>query len=197
AGQAARPWRRPCIPLRECGAWRRTCRKRYRSPGGVQTGERTGRTIPAGRSPWPADGKTSRCHDKAASCLCPVYSTDACSAPDMKRSYSPHIAIIQEAVDAIKTYRPETKAVFMADGLVQDAILMRLQVIGEHLSRIRRIDEERFSQIADPDWYKIIGLRHVISHGYETIDWDLIWLIIHDQLSTFETSLDRMNDKGR
>jgi len=113
----------------------------------------------------------------------------------MKKSYAPHIAIIQDAISAIERYRPASKEVFLADELVQDAILMRLQVIGEHLSRIRRIDEDRFASVAEPAWYKIIGLRHVISHGYETIEWDLVWLFIHDQLAEFVASLDLLDDK--
>lgn len=58
---------------------------------------------------------------------------------------------------------------------------------------MRRIDEDRFAKSADPDWYKIIGLRHIISHGYESIDWDLNWSLIHDQLTKFATSLDRLD----
>lgn len=113
----------------------------------------------------------------------------------MSKSYAPHIAIIQDAIVAIERYRPASKEDFMANGLVQDAILMRLQVIGEHLSRMRRIDEDRFAAVAEPDWYKIIGLRHVISHGYETIEWDLVWLFIHDLLSGFAVSLQALEDE--
>lgn len=112
----------------------------------------------------------------------------------MKKSYTPHLVIIQEAIAAIEEYRPATKDAFLANGLIQDGILMRLQVIGEHLARMRQIDDDRFAQVADPSWYKIIGLRHIISHGYESIDWDLVWIFIHDQLADFATNLDRLNE---
>jgi len=112
----------------------------------------------------------------------------------MKKSYAPHVTIIQEAIAAIEDYRPATKEEFLASNLVQDGILMRLQVIGEHLSRMRQIDDERFAEVADPSWYKIIGLRHIISHGYESIDWDLVWLFIHLQLADFATNLNRLTE---
>lgn len=70
----------------------------------------------------------------------------------MTKSYSPHIMIIEEALTAIERYRPARREEFLANDLVQDVIHMRLQVIGEQLSRIRKIDENRFAKIAAPDW---------------------------------------------
>jgi uncharacterized protein with HEPN domain len=66
---------------------------------------------------------------------------------------------------------------------------MRLQVIGEHLARIRQIDETRFHQTADPSWYKVIGLRNIISHGYESIDHERIWIFINGDLEALAASL--------
>lgn len=66
---------------------------------------------------------------------------------------------------------------------------MRLHVIGEHLARIRQIDEDRFNTASDPTWYKVIGLRNIISHGYETIDHEVIWHIISEDLAVFAASL--------
>lgn len=77
--------------------------------------------------------------------------------------------------------------------IMQDAVLMRLQVIGEHLARLRQIDEERFFEIADASWFQVIGLRNVISHGYEVIDFDTIWDIFADDLPVFASTLDKID----
>lgn len=106
----------------------------------------------------------------------------------MTKVYAPHLVIIREALSAINQYRPTSKTVFLANPMVRDAVLMRLQVIGEHLSRMRHIDEERFAEIADPTWFQVIGLRNVISHGYETIDPERIWHIISAELPALEQS---------
>ena len=111
----------------------------------------------------------------------------------MTKVYAPHLIIIRESLAAIDQYRPADKAAFLADAIVRDAVLMRLQVIGEHLSRMRHIDEERFAEIADPTWYQVIGLRNVISHGYEKIDPERIWHIISAELPALENSLDVFN----
>jgi len=67
---------------------------------------------------------------------------------------------------------------------------MRLQVVGEHLARIRRIDEDHFDAVAGQNWYHVIGLRNIISHGYETIDMEQIWKIISTEISLLDASLD-------
>jgi len=54
---------------------------------------------------------------------------------------------------------------------------------------MRRIDEERFANVADDGWFQVIGLRNVISHGYETIDRTRIWQMITDDLDDLDASL--------
>jgi len=54
--------------------------------------------------------------------------------------------------------------------MIQDAIVMRLQVIGENLARTRRLEGDLFSDPAHASWHKLVGLRNVISHRYEVID---------------------------
>jgi uncharacterized protein with HEPN domain len=65
-------------------------------------------------------------------------------------------------------------------------------VIGEHLGRVRQIDEERFGEMADPTWYQVIGLRNVISHGYEIIDFTIIWRIVDTDLPELTRTLDTL-----
>lgn len=113
----------------------------------------------------------------------------------MKKSYAPHLLIIRESIAAIESYRPPDKVAFLADALAQDAILMRLQVIGEHLAGMRRIDEARFAEVAPEAWYQIIGLRNIISHGYETIDFERIWERIAYGLPEVKASLAALDDE--
>jgi uncharacterized protein with HEPN domain len=99
------------------------------------------------------------------------------------------VALIVESISAIERYRPGTLNLFIADDIVQDAILMRLQVIGEHLARMRQIHEEHFDHIASPSWYQVIGLRNIISHGYESIDPTRIWIYLQDNLDLLRDEL--------
>lgn len=113
----------------------------------------------------------------------------------MKKAYAPHLDVIRESITAIAGYQPTDKEAFLASAVTQDAVLMRLQVIGEHLSRMRRLDEERFAEVADDAWFQRIGLRNVISHGYETIDRERIWQMMTDDLPDLQTSLAIFTDE--
>ncbi len=66
---------------------------------------------------------------------------------------------------------------------------MRLHVMGESLASIRRLDADAFENVAHHSWYKLIGLRNIISHGYEIIDFDEIWQIITEELPRFSESI--------
>ena len=66
---------------------------------------------------------------------------------------------------------------------------MRLHVMGESLACIRRLDADAFENVAHHSWYKLIGLRNIISHGYEIIDFDEIWQIITEELPRFSESI--------
>jgi len=48
----------------------------------------------------------------------------------MNKVYAPHLVVIRESIAAIEAYRPADQATFLASPVIQDAVLMRLQVIG-------------------------------------------------------------------
>lgn len=112
----------------------------------------------------------------------------------MKKSIRPHIELILAALRSIEQYQPEDRAAFLEHPMAQDAILMRLQEIGENLARIRRIDEEAFTAAADDSWVQIIGLRNIISHGYHQIDPEKIWQILTEELSDFTATIEAFAD---
>ena len=66
--------------------------------------------------------------------------------------------------------------------LVLDSVCMRLQVIGELLKKIDKIDAaiwERYPQI---EWPNIIKLRDIISHHYTQVDHEIIYDICQNNL---------------
>lgn len=112
----------------------------------------------------------------------------------MTKSFKPHLTLIREALTHIRQYLPPDEAAFLGHAMAQDAILMRLQEIGENLARMRHIDEGTFAAIADDSWNQLIGLRHIISHGYHQIRPEQIWQIVTEELPTFAASIDAVAD---
>ncbi len=113
----------------------------------------------------------------------------------MAKSPAPHIAYILETLEIITTNTPKDRRAFLSDANAQDATLMRLQDIGEHLSRIRDQFPEFFEAQQDDSWHKFIGLRNIISHGYREIDFDMIWDILATKLAVFEEHIRTVSEK--
>lgn len=49
----------------------------------------------------------------------------------------------------------------------------QLEIIGEALNSLRRVDAETASTF--PDLARIIGLRNVLAHGYAIVDDHVVW----------------------
>jgi uncharacterized protein with HEPN domain len=97
----------------------------------------------------------------------------------------PYLLLIDQSLVQIATYTPDAIESFLEDQMCQDAVAMRLQEIGENLARIRDATPDYFAEHSDDTWNKIIGLRNLISHGYNIIDQEQIWEIIKKHLPGF------------
>ncbi|MEX2657025.1 MAG: HepT-like ribonuclease domain-containing protein [Balneolales bacterium] len=63
---------------------------------------------------------------------------------------------------------------FKKDRILQLALERQFEIIGEAIFRLDRIDHENLT-IKIPEYPKIIGFRNVIAHGYDIIDYDVLW----------------------
>ncbi len=107
----------------------------------------------------------------------------------MTKSQEPYLVLIRGAIEAVRKYKPDDFGELKSNQMAQDAIIMRLQQIGELLAHIRAMDPAHFEDKADITWHRMIGLRNVISHAYDKLDLNLIWAILENGLSEFERSL--------
>jgi uncharacterized protein with HEPN domain len=65
--------------------------------------------------------------------------------------------------------------------MFRSAVERNLEIIGESLIRLDRVDPEICSQI--DSYRKIIGLRKRLAHGYDTeIDHEKVWETIQNDL---------------
>lgn len=101
----------------------------------------------------------------------------------------PHINFIVDTLKSIRDNTPADKAIFMRDPNAQDATLMRLQDIGEQLIHIRDKFPDFYDKHHTDEWFRLIGLRNIISHGYREIDFEIIWDIVDNHLSEFTKNI--------
>ena len=61
---------------------------------------------------------------------------------------------------------------FLADIQLQDSVIRRIEVIGEAAGRISPQFQEAHPEIP---WQAMIGMRNRMIHGYDDIDFDIVW----------------------
>jgi uncharacterized protein with HEPN domain len=99
------------------------------------------------------------------------------------RSDLERVLDILEALEKIERYAPRGKLAFENDELFQVWIVRHLQIIGEAASRISDQTQKRFPEVP---WGKMIGMRHVLVHGYFEIDLEIVWSVIEKDLPSLK-----------
>ncbi len=85
-----------------------------------------------------------------------------------------------------------------ADGvLILDAVSMRLQVIGELLKNIDKIDGSLLHKYSEISWNKIMRLRDIISHHYDVVDHEIIFDICKNHIPKLNATIRKIiENKG-
>jgi len=74
--------------------------------------------------------------------------------------------------------------------LLQRAIEREMEIIGEVLNRLIRIDEEKLEEII-PEYRSIVGLRNIIAHGYDVVDPMVVWDVVINHIPVLSDQIER------
>ncbi len=85
---------------------------------------------------------------------------------------------IIEEIETIKTKANNNFISFKSDIILQRAIERDLEIIGEAIRKIIEIDPS----ISISSAKNIIGLRNIISHAYDSVEPEMIWGIIQNNI---------------
>lgn len=91
---------------------------------------------------------------------------------------------IVEAIERIEKYTARGRAAFDENELIQTWVLHHLQIIGE---AVRALSVETTSQANKIEWQKIVGMRNILVHNYFSIDTDIVWAVIENDLYTLKS----------
>lgn len=95
-----------------------------------------------------------------------------------------------ESAALIKKYlRGVERQSFLDDTLLQDAVIRRLEIIGEASAQISVEWREKYPQI---EWREMIGLRNRAIHGYAGINNEIIWDITQQDLDPLQVNLTKL-----
>ena len=96
-------------------------------------------------------------------------------------------SVIQE-IETIKTKANNNFISFKTDIILQRAIERDLEIIGEAIRKIIEIDPT----ITITSAKNIIGLRNIISHAYDSVEPEMIWGIIQNNIPVLADEIKKL-----
>ena len=105
----------------------------------------------------------------------------------MKRDYKLYIDDIRESIKQIEKYMKSiSEEEFKKDEKLQDAVIRRLEIIGEASRNIPRALKEKNK---DVPWFKMSQFRDFISHGYYELSIGRVWEAFKKDLPIFKEKI--------
>ena len=103
--------------------------------------------------------------------------------------YLGHILQAMERIDRYTACLDELG--FLGNELVQDAVIRNIEVIGEASNNIQRADSVFAARHSDIPWQIMYTMRNRVSHGYDTIDLEIVWQTIQRDLPGLGAQIQR------
>jgi uncharacterized protein with HEPN domain len=102
------------------------------------------------------------------------------------RSDRERLLDIKEAIDKIDERTSRDIDGFADDEMQQVWVIHHLQIVGEAAGRLSEGLRAAHPEIP---WEKMIGMRHVLVHGYFHVDLDVVWSVIERDLPLLRQSI--------
>ena len=97
----------------------------------------------------------------------------------------------QLAADRVSRFcTGKTFANYDTDELLCSAVERQLEIVGEALNQLSRVDAATASLL--PDLPRIVAFRNVLIHGYASVDNHIVWGVIETNLPPLITALHRL-----
>ena len=108
----------------------------------------------------------------------------------MKRTLTVYIADIAENIAQIEKYTSSVdERSFEKDEQLQDAVMRRLEIIGEAVKHIPQSERKKYPAVP---WKAVSGMRDVLIHGYFIVNTKQVWNTIIKDLPILKKEIVKM-----
>lgn len=97
--------------------------------------------------------------------------------------------MLDHAKEASELVQGKTRPDLDSDRLLNLALVRLLEVIGEAANFIPREDQVAYPEIP---WGQIVALRNRLIHGYDAVDFDILWQIVTYDLPPLIVALEKI-----
>ncbi len=102
---------------------------------------------------------------------------------------------VSRAADLLSRFTEgKTFADFSEDELLQSAVERQMEIIGEAINQLSRVDAETAERISG--YRRIIALRNVLIHGYAQVDSRIVWDVIQMNLPVLQKETQTLPGEG-
>ena len=105
----------------------------------------------------------------------------------MSRNLKLYLNDIEISINKIQKYtQGMDKETLLKNDLTFDAVVHNLQIIGEATKNIPPDIKVKYPQVP---WRNIVGLRNIIAHTYFSLDEDILWDIVQNELEDLKACI--------
>mgnify|MGYP003375915276 FL=1 len=93
------------------------------------------------------------------------------------------------AAEAIAMTRRKKRTDLDKDRMLELALVRLMEIVGEAAGRVT---PETRAQLPNLPWSDIVAMRNRLIHGYDSVDPDILWTTIKDDLPYLLKAIDRL-----
>lgn len=97
--------------------------------------------------------------------------------------------MLDHAREAVAMAAGKTRKDLDTDRKLNLALVRLLEVVGEAASRTPTDERTHYPDIP---WAQIVGLRNRLIHGYDSVDFDILWQIVTHDLPSLILALEQI-----
>jgi uncharacterized protein with HEPN domain len=95
--------------------------------------------------------------------------------------------MLDHAREACALVASRSRADIHSERLLQLALTRLVEIVGEAAGRVSRESQARFTAVP---WREAVTTRHRITHGYDLVDYDILWDTVRDDFPPLVVALE-------